>query len=410
MPYIDNAHTRKGEPRFHVRWRTGGGRAGKPDSETFATIARAELFASLVKAAGEHRPSNQQLIAFGLSELATDEAPAVSPTVVAYCLAYIDGLGTAKPRQISDYRAYVRRHIEPFFGDRLLTDVDRADMRQWQRWALNNGGKGGKSLSGNSVAKVRAAVLYPAMAAACRRQDDGSPGLRSWNPFEDLAAPDVVRNPHAVLYTDDDARYLLRGAYMVDEFIGDSVALLLASAARWGELFGLCRPAVITAKRFFEIRSTAADVDGHGRYVLKPEPKSEAGWRRIDYPDCVAALVARRTLAAGGPHGLLFAPGRGSTGVMSHTNYLRRYKQAIRNAAALGLERTDVTPHGLRASTLTQLGEAAVPEAALQTFAGHEHRATTAGYVRDRGTGGAAIAAALDGWLAGVVAGTPAAA
>jgi integrase len=404
MAYIDTKTLANGEVRHRVQWRDGGTRDGARRTETFADRARAQRFADLVDAAGKRMPTPDQLAAFGLDEL-IPAAPA-TVTLVDYCGTYIDALTKPKARQIADYRKYVLRTVAPFFGSMALVDVNRAHCREWQRWAEREGGRNGRALAASSVAKVRAAVLYPTFAKACARQDDGSAGIRDWNPFDDLDAPQIIRNPVEILWTPEDARLLILGAYQVDMFTGDAVTMLLGTAMRWGEVFGLTRPAVVLPRRLCTVRRVAADVAGDGRYVLRDEPKSDSGWRRIDYGPALAPVVERRHAAATGPDQLLFGSDAGT--VMSHPNFRKRYVRAVTHATALGLD-ADVTPHGLRHSTITLLGEdPAVTAKALQAFSGHEHESTTARYKHNRGAGAAQITAALDGFLAGVLKGTPA--
>jgi integrase len=408
MAYLETRSTARGDLRYRVAWRPAAG--GRP-VVTFDDEARAQRFKSLVEAAGESMPTDAVLVAFDLGELVTAAAaPAPALTVVGYCHTYIDSLVKPRPRQIADYRAIVRRHIEPFFTDMALADVTRAHLREWQRWAEREGGHNGGPLAGSSVARVRAGVLYPMFKMACARQDDGKPGPRTWNPFDELDAPRTVRNPVEFLRTEEEAAFLVRGAYAVDLFTGDAVVTLLASAMRFGELFGLTAPAVVPSRRLVEVRTVAAlDDEGRGRYRLRAEPKSDDGWRTLAYPPELAGVIERRHGAAAGPHRLLWASPVGGD-VVSYTMFSKRYDKAIKAATALGLTRR-VTPHGLRHSALTHLGETAgVPTKAVQRFAGHANEATTQGYMHNTGRGDSEVTAALGAFLAQVVTGTPAAA
>jgi integrase len=401
----------KSGTRYDVRWRPATAGETQP-SVTFSDPTRAENFARLVGMCGDTMPTLEQLEMFGFADVAAT-IPAAPPAVLSlvdYCGAYVNSLTDPKPKQVRDYHDLIRRHIAPFFGQLALTVVDRAALREWQRWALREGGHGGKALSASTVRRVRAAVLYPALAMACRRQDDGSPGPREWNPFDGLDAPPLQRNPTAFLHTADEAALLLRGAYAVDVPTGDAVAVMLALGTRFGETFGMTRPAVTPARSRVEVRTVAAIIDHPGRYELREGPKSDGSWRTLLYGPALAPVIDRRYAAAAHTtHRLLF-PGPDNP-VMQASTFRKRYRRALHAAAALGLERLDVTPHGLRTTAMTHLGESdGVSAVAVQDFAGHGNLATTQGYTRRTGRGAPAVAAALDEFMAHVVTGTPAAA
>lgn len=395
---------------YKIRWRDGGRGSAQP-AWTFDTLSEASTFRTLVELAGNHTPSADTMRVHGLGHYIVEEKPdpPAAVTVVAYCHAYLDTL-ECRPSTVAGYRAMIGRYIEPFFGDQLIADVDRTRLRAWQRWAVREGGRNGGPLSGRTVGHARASVLYPAFTAACRRQDDGSPGLRDWNPFDGLDAPDVVNNPVALLETPDDARRLVQAAYSIDVPTGDGVMLMMGTAMRWGEVFGLVRRAVIPHKRMAEVRAVSAVDDDGTTYVFRPEPKSDDGWRRLIYPTSLVPVVDRLRDAAGGRYGLLL-PGTRAGNVWSAGNYRnRRWIPTMRRAAELGMECPDLTPHGLRHSTLTLLGEDPdVDIKSLQAFAGHADESTTAKYKHFTGRNAASINRAIDGFLADVIRGTPAA-
>lgn len=405
MAWIETVNKATGT-RFKVKWREDG----RKPAWTFAELDRAQRFKTLVELCGDRMPGAEQLRAYGFGELVDELAPPAPPavTVVAYCHTYLDSL-ECRPETVAGYRGLLHRYIEPFFGDQPIAEVDRARLRQWQRWAVREGGRNGGPVSGRTVGHARASVLYPAFVAACQRQDDGSPGLREWNPFDGLDAPDVVKNPVALLETPEDAARLIRAAYSIDLPTGDGVMLMMGTAMRWGEVFGLARRAVVPSKRITEVRAVSA-ADDRGTYRFRPEPKSDDGWRRLVYPTSLVPVVERLREHASGRYELLL-PGTAGGNVWSASNYrTRRWVPLMRRAAEAGMECVDLTPHGLRHSTLTLLGEdPAVDVKSLQAFAGHADESTTARYKHFTGRNAESINRAIDGFLTDVIAGTPAA-
>jgi integrase len=395
MAELEKRSTKSGDT-WRVRWRITAG--GPRDSRTFTDPRRASLFRDLVEMAGDAMPTNEQLRAWGFTELVTDE-PAPGPavlTVAEACRRYIAQLVDVEPRQRLDYTDMIRKHVTPFFGDQPITDVDRAKLRQWQEWCLREGGHNGGRLGANTVRRVRAALLYPTFRYATEKQDDGRPGPLVWNPFDGLRPPKRVKNPRETTRTPAEAAAVISAAYAIDEWTGDAVVMMIATGMRFGEMFGLARSAVILGTASVEIRQVLAiDETRRGTWVLRPAPKSDDSWRTLPIPAQALPAFTRRCALATGRDGLLLP---GTDGPASYTMWRKRWQRVLAAATASGMPRAGLTTHGLRHSFLSVLGaDGRVSAKALQTAAGHAHISTSEGYMH-RGNN-AAVAAAIGDWL-----------
>ena len=70
--------------------------------------------------------------------------------------------------------------------------------------------------------------------------------------------------------------------------------MMLATGLRIGETAAITWPAVDLDSGTVEVRGTVIRVRGEG-LVIKPKPKSEAGWRSIELPSWCTAMLRRRT-------------------------------------------------------------------------------------------------------------------
>jgi integrase len=147
MAWIDEHKRNDGGISYTVRWRLGGTRGGKRQSETFAAgsdaqnKARADGFKKMVDAAGQSWPDGWiKGLGFVRDHAVNPEPAPVARTVEAIGLEYVDQIVDCSPGQRSRYRAQVRllAGVEvkgprglyrPF--DRAAPDVTEDDVKAW---------------------------------------------------------------------------------------------------------------------------------------------------------------------------------------------------------------------------------------------------------------------------------------
>jgi len=408
-----------GTLRYRPRWRDGGTRDGAFMVEVFADLPAARRFAHLVEAAGKRMPTEATLRAAGFAEIADRRypaapapVPAAAPvlTVAQWCERYIDTVG-ASENTVNSYRAYLANYIDHSdLGAMAVTRTspDENDFKKWRNAMVAGGGRGGKPLSGATVARVMVGLLRPTfdMVARKGRRDPGA-DLPLDNPLEAVKKPAAATPVRTRLHTDSDMAAVLAAATKVDPAFGDAVAFILGTGWRWGETFGLCRDGYDPATGKITVLTVLRRRGGV--WVLSPGAKSRAGGRTMIAPAVLRPMLdARWAAAAANPAGLLFPDPAG--GAWQYRAYRdTRWTPMLSAARALGLSR-HITAHGLRRTNLTQLHLAQVPDQALAAGAGHsDTRLTLAVYVDTDDAGRILVADAAHALLTRLEAARPAA-
>ena len=383
---IEERKNRDHSVTYRVRWRDHTGRP----TYTFNTArlgpaagALADRFAQLVGAAGDRLPDPAALALFGLAWiLPVDGQPSTAPnyisdggpvTVAGACTAYLDWLAaSADPptaRTLDDYRDYVRLYIAPRpLGQRAITDpaVTFHDVDQWQRELATTVAPGGRiPLGPNSISKVRAGVLAPALDWACSPRSstgqDLTPLRSAANPMTYSVAPGHVDPaPRDILRSPADYALFTRCAYAVDRNWADWVVTVAATGLRDGEA------AMVAAGGVDPDRGTLTVIE---RYTGgRVEPGGKNGRRRdIPIPTTVLDRCVRPRLDRAGQ--LLFTGPRG--GRWAYATAADRWAALRRELAAAGLRR-HLTPHSLRHSYNTALTGADIHPVKIDLVMGHD--------------------------------------
>ena len=388
---------------YGVQWRTGSGREASKDSATCDTAADADILIAIMSGRTA-LPDADTLRKHGLDYLTPPPPETLDRATMSLGQAIADTLDApdrANAQTNAKYRRMIDLYIEPYFDARPVGGIVRADLRQWQAWMQTDLG-----LSWATAARVRASVLTKTFKRLTAAGEYGEAPVLPYNPLVGLRAPSGEPYEPPFLETPEQAALLVRAAYRIDATrrTGDAVATLLATGLRFGELAGLTPAANITAKSVIRMRQVAACENGS--YRLRPAGKSVAAKRRLPYTVTTGAILDR--CAAGlAPSALLFAAPLG--GVMQHNNFHSRvWRPALAAALDDGLGVPDLTPHGLRHSTLTALGERGIDHVTLRAYAGHfTPRDVTDRYLHATDRNADAIRAALDDFLADAFAEVP---
>lgn len=281
-------------------------------------------------------------------------------------------------------RLRLENHLRPKWGDVPLVAITRTDVKRW-------------------AVELRAEGMGPETVRRCVH-------LLSASLVAAMDAEVIEVNPAARLKLPtggtDKERYLTRGEYAVlrshmptpnDVLIVD---LLVNTGLRWGELAGLHRARVDTARQMIRVVETWDEESQR----MKAYPK---GKRSRDVP-LIAELAAQidsmtfEGTDCGRPHDGGRCPGpllvTSSTGQpLRNSNWTPRAWAPAVAAAGLG----NVRKHDLRHTYASWLLQKGVPLAEVGRLLGHVSAVTTQRYAHLAEVPSAAVLAALGGSSAG---------
>ncbi|MBG0814636.1 site-specific integrase [Planomonospora sp. ID82291] len=415
MARIIERTAKSGAKSWLVKWRIGGGRAGKEDFETCYDRTIAESFAELVEDNGERRPPGYPKGCHGLQDprFRDDRTPGM-PTFEAYARTEYAGRPGASPTQRFTYLTDAERHVFPFLGHLRLDEVTRRVLREWaqqmltkpsarnahqphrplsdeqaaRRWA-QTGGPAVKptgrvspdvlrrwreagsprparpdqgTLSPATVTKIYRGSIRPVLRAAMRQGEDGEPPLLRSSPCDGFRLPPAPVRVREVLYGPEVAVYLT-AVGDVDRDTALFIVTMTATGLRWGELAGLHVSGLDAAGCVIHVVQTYARLlnehTGRWEWRIEPYPK---GKKRRDVPisEESAGLLSGRVQGKRSDEPLF----QKRTG--GYIDYGNQHNDILQPALTLALARErglarHITPHALRHRMITMLRDAACP-------------------------------------------------
>lgn len=273
---------------------------------------------------------------------------------------YVDHLEHVMERKrttIQDYRGYLRRHLEPFFGPRQLDRIDAPRVTSYLKR------KRAEGLSSKTV-QNHLNFLHGVFAFSMKR------GWASSNPVAQVDRPKRARSPHRRLrfLSPVELNALIRST--PDDALGDVEGPLYLTAAmtglRQGELLGL---------RWCDVDWPAGRIRVADNYTRGSfdSPKSEHGRRSVPMADRVAReleLHFQRSLYRMDDDLVFCHPETGH--VLDASKVRKRFKAALAEARV-----NRITFHELRHTFGTQMAAAGAPLRAIQEWMGHADAKTT---------------------------------
>lgn len=392
MAWIDKRQRTDGGTSYTVRWRAGGTRTGKRQSETFGAgpdeqnSARAEGFRLMVLAAGEDWPDGWVKGRGFVRELAVVEEPAaVLPrTVEDVGLEYVEQLVDCSPGQRSRYRAQLRllKDLEvkgrrgryrPF--EQMVAEVTEDDVKAWL-------------IGWDRSLKTKAnyhGLLYGVFNFALER------GMVAQNPLR-RTAPKHSK----VKQSQADLRFLTEHEFGVTANAAkhegnDLITVTAGTGLRYGEVTALWVSDIDLDHQTVRINKAwktegengEQDVPAWLAKVLKPKhamrdhylgnPKTPKSKRTITVSDRVAAVLARR-IADRAPDDFVFVTPTGLP--LHHDNFFKRVWAPL----MVQLGEQGISPfrfHDLRHTHVAWLIAGGVPLPHIQARLGHESITTT---------------------------------
>lgn len=214
---------------------------------------------------------------------------------------------------VERYEGILRNHLQPYLGERALSEIKEPAIRQWRK-TLQDAGVGAPT-----VAKAYRMVHSMFTTAV-----------------DDLL---IRRNPCRIKgagqdKTDERPTFTIDQVFAVADAIPPRYRLLVLLGAftglRFGELAALRRQDIELNSGELRVRRSQAELK-HGRTIIK-DPKSEAGKRSVAIPDVVIDDLQDHLdrFSEPGPDGLVFVGPHG--GRLRRRNFHRLWTKTLVDA------------------------------------------------------------------------------
>ena len=309
MAHILRRQTKKGEPRYDVRWRANG----KEYQRTFLRSADAANF---------KREIERQELTGNAFDPKRGEI-----TVAEYANQWLhtrrrdDGRSLA-PRTMELYRYLLDRHILPSLGDRPIGELRVTDIRTW-----HNG-------IAETTSHHQAAKAYRLLRAILNTAVEDERLISNPCKIRGAGQEHSAERPFV------DADIVLRIAQAIEERYSALILLAGFGGLRLGELLGLRRRDVDLERSLVRVEVQVVELKKGER--LTTPPKTAAGRRSVALPKAVMdALALHLTLYSGlGPDAPVFT-GPLSDGLRRATFYTE-WAKAMKATGQQGLHLHDL--------------------------------------------------------------------
>ena len=253
---------------------------------------------------------------------------------------------------VDAYTSRWRNHIEPAFGSWPLTSVQSWDVEKWVSDLVRNG-------VGKPTVQESLALLSQMLESAARHQ------LITTDPTVMVRAPTPDRHVDRFL-SREEADQLLAQFKGQDRLL---VELLLYCGLRFQEAVGLRRFRVDLLRKRIQVARVQP------RKGAEKRPKSDAGTRSVPLTDELVVKLSKHIPA---PDDRLVFVGRDGGRVRSENWRKRVWLPAVKRAK---LQDPQPTPHDLRHTYGSWLGEAGMPTSQIAALMGHASLRSVERYV-----------------------------
>ncbi|WP_346922747.1 tyrosine-type recombinase/integrase [Glutamicibacter creatinolyticus] len=336
---------------YRVRWREGG-RESAISSESFDTLAAAEMFKKVLELNDHNSAKAERQILSAASS---------TPKILDVAHQHLKRLSDIAVHTMHTYERMIENHIEPKLGNipsDMLSEEDLADWVLWMR---------GKGLSPKTIKNVHG-FLYSIMGTAIYR------GYRPDNPCEHTRLP---KNDA----TQDKTTFLTKAEFALilkhlDKYFHPFFLFLVGTGLRFSEATALQPEDFSDEGGRYTVRVTKAwkRDDKNGRTI--GAPKTERARRTVPMDPALARAVAFQvsTCEPGGYVFTMKAGGEATTQAMHN----KAWKPAVRAAQAAGLKKSPRI-HDLRHTYASWMlgGEEPMAIFDLSRLMGHESVNTT---------------------------------
>lgn len=377
MAYVQERRRADGGVSYVVRWRAGGVRGGKLESEVFAEREAADRFRDLVNGFGQQWPPGWIRGQGFVADLRSPEE-----MFEPFAMKQIELLTGVQGDTRAKYRRLVEQNMSPWFKSYSVRDGEGGITREMvQRW-VNDLAAGRPAPHDPKDRRPRTkykpktiANQHGLLHALLQAAVDAEPPLRSSNPCDFTRLPRLDGEQ-----VEEEMVFLEREEFAwvhrcLAEDARDLAEALAETGARWGEVTALqprdlCRRNGRPAVRI----QRAWKRDEDGRPYLGA-PKTKKSRRTIVITSRLERMLRRRAKGKA-PDDLLFTGPEGGRWDAGTFRRLRWVPAIERAAQEFGLTKRPRI-HDLRHSHASWLIAAKVPLPAIQARLGHESITTT---------------------------------
>ena len=195
---------------------------------------------------------------------------------------------TLRPSTLEQHRGNFDRHVKPYLGQKKLTQLTAADLRELYRTLLERGRIGPRRDSGPSLSPTTVRGIHAALHQALRAAVDQ--GLMPGNPAEQAEPPKIAHKALCILSQEQMEIFL--AATDRDPVWRDFFYTELTTGLRLGEICGLMWSDFDGRKGTLSVSRTLHKEKG-GRLVAG-DTKTYAGTRKILLPSTTAERLAEQ--------------------------------------------------------------------------------------------------------------------
>ena len=196
---------------------------------------------------------------------------------------------TLRPSTLEQHRGNFDRHVKPYLGQKKLTQLTAADLRELYRTLLERGRIGPRRDSGPGLSPTTVRGIHAALHQALRAAVDQ--GLMPGNPAEQAEPPKIAHKALCILSQEQMEIFL--AATDRDPVWRDFFYTELTTGLRLGEICGLMWGDFDERKSTLSVSRTLHRKAG-GRLVAG-DTKTYAGTRKIVLPPSTAErLIGRK--------------------------------------------------------------------------------------------------------------------
>ena len=195
---------------------------------------------------------------------------------------------TLRPGTLEQHRGNFDRHVKPYLGQKKLTQLTAADLRELYRTLLERGRIGPRRGGGPGLSPTTVRGIHAALHQALRAAVDQ--GLMPGNPAEQAEPPKIAHKALRILSQEQMEIFL--AAADRDPVWRDFFYTELTTGLRLGEICGLMWSDFDGRKGTLSVSRTLHKEKG-GRLVAG-DTKTYAGTRKILLPSTTAERLAER--------------------------------------------------------------------------------------------------------------------
>lgn len=358
---------RAGGKSYEIKWRDGGGRAGRMLTHTYPRLAEAVDARARIQANGWRCDCPRHAPPVIRPDRSLDGGHDDRLTFGAFAERHVDSLTGVGP----DYRSRFRREMALHFGvfaDRPLPDISDMDAREWIR-----GCEDGSHLwlrAPLSPVTIRRLLAQVGSVMASAQAE----GLVTRNVFRGHRLGRRDRDQHTEMTVLTHHEWAVLQDAIPAGVYRDLATVLIGTGMRWGEATALAVGAIdpmADPPRLHVARAWQGD--GDGGYQIGT-PKSRRSRRTITFSGAVLDALLPH-LAGKRDDELVFTGPKGQP--IRNSNFATRiWKPSLERAAASGLTKRPRI-HDLRHSYVSWLIAAGLPAPAISRRLGHESVTTT---------------------------------